>query len=417
MILLGVVALLGLVTWGLASSNKPAFAQGAPDLPPIALDQVASGLVRPLQITHAGDGSERLFIVEQAGRIMIIDNQLIAEPFLDITDRVMSPESEGGNEQGLLGLAFPPGYAGKGYFYIYYTQLDGDNVLAKFSITGNPNQADPASEEQLLIFPHPDYSNHNGGQIVFGPDGYLYIGTGDGGGGGDPAGNAQNPASLSGKMLRIDVEMSPVKDALRVKGDFIIYLPIVGLTFEAVPPAYLIPPDNPFIDDPTYRPEIWALGLRNPWRFSFDSQNGDLYIADVGQNRWEEVNFQPTNNPGGQNYGWNIMEGEECYLSSTCDTAGLTLPVHVYPIFSSRNCAITGGYVYHGQAMPDLAGVYVFGDFCSGRIWGLQKTGGAWVSEEMASVPYRISAFGEDEAGEIYLADLSGGGIYQIVSP
>lgn len=393
----------------------PAFAQDAIDLPAVELTPVASGLFRPVHITHAGDGSGRLFVVEQAGRIMILDGEQASRPFLDISDRVESPASGGGNEEGLLSVAFPRGYAKKGYFYVYYTQHTGDNVLSRFFITDDPNQADRASEQQLLVFPHPQYRNHNGGQIAFGPDGYLYIGTGDGGGSGDPLGNGQDPSSLNGKLLRIDVEMDPLKaqPGFRLSKIYWDYI-WVPRTENHTETPYRVPEDNPFIAEPEFRPEIWALGLRNPWQFSFDRETGDLYIADVGQNRWEEVNIQPADSPGGENYGWNIMEGEECYGASDCQTAGLTLPVYVYPIFSAPECSITGGFVYRGDQIPALTGVYIFGDFCSGRIWGLQNNGDAWQSRSLADTNFMISTIGEDEQGEVYVADMTGGVIYAL---
>lgn len=396
----------------------PAFAQDTIDLPALELAPVASGLSRPINITHAGDGTDRIFVVEQAGRIMVLEGELGPRPFLDISDRVESPATGGGNEEGLLSVAFPPGYAKKGYFYVYYTQRTGDNVLSRFSITDDPNQADQASEQQLLVFPHPQYRNHNGGQIAFGPDGYLYIGTGDGGGGGDPLGNGQDPSSLNGKLLRIDVEMDTLKaqPSFRLSKIYWNYIWSSPTENHSDTP-YRVPEDNPFVADPEFRPEIWALGLRNPWRFSFDRETGDLYIADVGQNRWEEVNFQTADSMGGENYGWNIMEGEECYGASDCQTAGLTLPVHVYPIFSSPECSITGGFVYRGDQIPALTGVYIFGDFCSGRIWGLHNNGNAWQSGSLANANFMISTFGEDEQGEVYLADMTGGRIYQITLP
>ena len=416
--LFGIKALVASGVLALGLLRLPAFAQNTPVLPEIGLTPVASGLLRPVGITHAADGSGRLFIVEQQGRVLILDGELVETPFLDITDRVESPASGGGNEEGLLSLAFPPGYADKGYFYVYYTMGNGDNVVSRFSLTENPHLAESASEEQILVLPHPQYRNHNGGQLAFGPDGYLYIGTGDGGGGGDPLGNSQDPSSLSGKILRIDVEMDASKHQPDL-GLSKIHFPYIcfGLTGANNDETYLIPEDNPFIDDPAFRAEIWALGLRNPWRFSVDRENGDLYIADVGQNRWEEINFQPADSAGGQNYGWNIMEGEECYGAGDCDQQGLTLPVHVYPIFSSTNCSITGGHVYRGDAFPTLDGLYIFGDFCSGRIWGMQYTGDVWESGLLATTSFLISSFGEDEQGEIYVADMTGGGIYQITLP
>jgi glucose/arabinose dehydrogenase len=416
LIVLGALVLVAMIVFALVANRRPAFAQNSVDMPDVSLTQIAASLARPVHITHAGDGSGRLFIVEQHGRIAILDNGSLASPFLDIADRVQSPLSGGGNEEGLLSLAFPPGFDDKGYFYVYYTMLDGDNVLARFSLTEDPNQADPASEEQILVFPHPQYSNHNGGQLAFGPDGYLYIGTGDGGGGGDPFGNAQDPSSLNGKLLRIDVER-----VFTTKDPFGWFDPFNEKTDcklrKFYDQAYAIPEDNPFIDNPAYRPEIWALGLRNPWRFSFDRNSGDLFIADVGQNRWEEINFQPAESPGGQNYGWNIMEGEECYGIGSCDAEGLTLPVFVYPIFSSPDCSITGGHVYRGDAIPALDGVYIYGDFCSGSISGLVQDDDGWNSGLLASTEFRISAFGEDENGEVYVADMVGGAVYRIDQP
>lgn len=413
--LLTVKLLVGLVVFALVVLRPPAFAQDTLNLPGTELTQVASGLVRPVHITHAGDGSGRLFIVEQRGRIYILNGELAETPFLNIEDRVESPASGGGNEEGLLSLAFPPGYEDKGYFYVYYTMRDGDNVLSRFYLSGDPNLADPDSEEQVLVFPHPQYRNHNGGQIAFGPDGYLYIGTGDGGGGGDPLENAQDPSSLNGKLLRIDPERETTKTAFKLYAAPPYW--VLGCKAQNRPPNedYAIPEDNPFTNDPAFRPEIWALGLRNPWRFSFDRQNGDLYIADVGQNRWEEINVQPADSPGGENYGWNIMEGEECYGANTCDTTGLTLPVYSYPIFSSSDCSVTGGFVYRGQKYPALDGVYIYGDFCSGRIWGLQQQeDNVWHNGLLANTNFMISSFGEDEDGEVYVADMTGGGIYKI---
>jgi glucose/arabinose dehydrogenase len=343
-------------------------------------------------MTAANDGSGRLFIVEQRGRITIMNKGILSDPFLNIEDRVMSSADGGGNEEGLLGLAFPPGFSEKGYFYVYYTMLSGDNLVARFSLGDNPNSADPASEEQILVLPHPTYTNHNGGQLNFGPDGYLYISTGDGGGGGDPQGNAQDPSSLNGKILRIDVENEPPDGA-----------------------KYAIPGDNPFIGDAAYRPEIWALGLRNPWRFSFDRLTGDLTIADVGQNSLEEINFQSADSPGGENYGWNIFEGDQCYSGGTCDPTGMTMPIHTYPN-TSPECSVTGGYVYRGSEYPDLQGLYIFGDFCSGKIWELQKNNDAWEDALLADTNLLISTFGEDEAGTLYAADMVSGVLYKIVS-
>jgi glucose/arabinose dehydrogenase len=348
------------------------------------LELVAGGLESPVSIANAGDGSGRLFVLEQVGRIRIVrDGVLAGTPYLDLTDRVGSSA----NEQGLLGLAFHPDYANNGTFFVNYTDRQGYTVVARFSVSAEPDRADPASETQVLTIPQPA-GNHNGGHLAFGPDGFLYIGTGDGGGAGDQYGNGQNGATLLGAMLRLDVDSAQ---------------------------PYAIPVGNPFMGDPAVRDEIWATGLRNPWRYSFDRLTGDLYIADVGQNQYEEVNFQPSAAPGGQNYGWPIMESQHCFPSGRdCVQAGLTLPVAEYD--HSQGCSVTGGYVYRGREFPALTGIYVYGDFCSGRLWGLAPAqDGAWKAAEVAQTDSRISAFGEDESGELYLADRTGGKLYRIV--
>jgi glucose/arabinose dehydrogenase len=377
--------------------------------PTIQLQLVAGGFTRPVYLTHANDGSGRLFVVEQDGLIRILhtDGTITPVPFLDISGRVRSPADGGGSEQGLLGLAFPPGYAQKGRFYVYYTNEDGNNLVARFRLTGDTNIADPASEEQILLLEHPGASNHNGGQIDFGADGYLYIGTGDGGGGGDPAGNAQNPASLLGKILRIDVEYATPT------ADYSTYLPCLQKgDGQGQNAAYLIPADNPFVGQSGYRQEIWALGLRNPWRFSFDRQTHDLYIGDVGQNLWEEIDFQPASSTGGENYGWNVMEASQCYNAATCDSTGMTPPVTEYD--HTQGCSVTGGYVYRGAASPSMQGIYIYADFCSGNFWGLQNDGG-WQSLKLLESGLSVSSFGEGESGELYLTDLSGG-VYQVTT-
>lgn len=354
--------------------------------PLITLTHIAGGFESPVHITHAGDNSGRLFVVEQRGRIQELDNGI----FLDISDRVRSPFSGGGNEEGLLSLAFPPGYGfGKDHFYVYYTRTDGNNQVSRFSLSGDPDIADPNSEETIITLDHPTYSNHNGGQLFFGDDGFLYIGTGDGGGGGDPDKNGQDTNSLLGKLLRIDVEAG-------------------------VDP-YQIPPSNPFVGEPDHRGEIWSLGLRNPWRFSFDRLTGDLYLGDVGQGSWEEVDFQPAGSLGGTNYGWNIKEGLECYNATSCDDQGMTDPVFVYPTHVDGTCSITGGYVYRGQDYPGLYGSYIYGDYCNGNIWGLNNQAGEWANQLLLDTSLSISTFGEDENGELYLADISTGDIYQVV--
>jgi len=414
-----VLAGLALFIGGALGIEKTATAQANFTWPEISLANITGGLNRPVHITHAGDGSQRLFVVEQAGRIQIIEQgQIRNTPFLDISDRVRSPDSGGGFEEGLLSVAFPPGYgAERDYFYVYYTRLDGDNQVSRFYLTNNSNIADPDSEEQIILFNHPQQQNHNGGLLTFGPDGYLYIGTGDGGGAFDPFDNAQDPAALLGKMLRIDVESSASPPPV---GDYHIYFPLArqdsSLTHQSS--KYAIPETNPFVGIPGYREEIWAIGLRNPWRYSFDRLTEDLYIADVGQSGFEEVNFQPANSAGGENYGWDLMEGNNCLISS-CQGLDLVLPVTEYT--HSVGHSITGGFVYRGTEFPDLEGIYFYGDFTSGRIWGLQNEIIAdervWESIELLDSPYQISTFGEDQAGELFLADFGAGEIYQIVSP
>ncbi|OGT10491.1 MAG: hypothetical protein A3F73_10165 [Gallionellales bacterium RIFCSPLOWO2_12_FULL_59_22] len=351
----------------------------------VAFTPVVSGVASPTAITHAGDGSDRLFVVEQGGRVRIASGAgaLLPAPFLDISDRLIS-----GGERGLLGLAFPPGYSGKGYFYVNYTRApDGATVLSRFSVSADPDLALPASEEILLVQDQP-FANHNGGQLAFGADGMLYVGLGDGGSAADPQGNGQNPATLLGKLLRLDVE--------------------------AGESPYRIPPDNPFAADPAARGEIWALGLRNPWRFSFDRLTSDLYIADVGQNVWEEINFQAATVGGGANYGWNIFEGSACFLPAAGCVPPLSYSAPVASYSHDLGCSVTGGHVYRGPGNPGMQGLYFYGDFCSGRLWALRKNGNAWTSDVVAQTNFGVSTFGEDEAGRLYVADYTIGAIYRI---
>lgn len=386
--------------------------------PTIALTPFASGAIQPTYITHAGDDSGRLFVVERAGRIRIFkDGAFLSTAFLDITSRVQS----GGIEQGLLGLAFPPGYASKGYFYINYTSRSGvgDTVIARYWLTGNSNVADPNSEQVILTVTQPQ-ANHNGGQLESGPDGYLYMGMGDGGGGGDQhgtIGNAQDPSALLGKILRIGVEPASQNSVSLPSAPFVLFLPFVSKSAVSFQP-YSIPPTNPYAETAGYRGEIWALGVRNPWRFSFDRQTGDLYIADVGQGSWEEVDFQPKSSAGGENYGWRILEGDHCFNPSTgcVQPARYSSPIAEYP-HGTGNCSVTGGYVYRGPGNAAMQGFYFFGDYCSGRIWGLKNDGTAWVFQELAQTSITISTFGQDQAGNLYVADFSAGTLYSITSP
>ena len=356
-----------------------------PDSQAYALSLVAEGFDNPVYVTHAGDGSGRLFVVEQSGQIRIIqEGAILPDSFLDLTGIAV----DNAFERGLLGLAFHPRYAENGQFFVNYTDSNGDTAVVRYTVSaGDPNRADPQSAQIVLQVEQP-YPNHNGGDIAFGPDGYLYIGMGDGGSAGDPQGNGQSLTTLLGKMLRLDVDGGE---------------------------PYAIPPDNPFAGRSTARPEIWAYGLRNPWRFSFDRATGDLYIADVGQNAYEEVNFQPADSAGGENYGWDLMEGLHPYEGSPPSDANLVLPVAEYAQ-SEGGCSVTGGYVYRGQALPELQGVYFFGDYCSGLVWALHRTAeGAWERALFTRTTFSISSFGEDETGELYVVD-HGGAVYQWVA-
>ena len=352
--------------------------------PEIQLETVITGLDNPVAITHAGDGSGRLFITQLGGQILIYDGiQVLQDPFLDIGSFVST-----GSERGLFSVAFHPEFINSGFLFINYTDINGDTVVARYSVSADPNVVDINSAFILLTVTQP-FANHNGGQLQFGPDGFLYIGMGDGGSGGDPSNNAQTLSNLLGKILRIDVDgVSP----------------------------YSIPPDNPFLGDPGVSEEIWAFGLRNPWRFSFDRLTGDLFVADVGEKNLEEVSYQPVDSRGGENYGWRLMEGSECFNpAANCDNGMLTLPILEYD--HSLGCSITGGYRYRGNANPGLSGVYFYGDFCTGRIWGAtQNNAGEWTTTVLLDTDLSITAFGEDETGEIYLAHFNSadGSIFRI---
>lgn len=349
---------------------------------PYQLVPVASGFSRPLYVTHAGDGSGRLFVVEQGGAIRVIkDGVVLAQPFLDVSGLISREALEDGyTERGLLGLAFHPGYADNGWFYIDYTDVNGHTVVARYTVSADdPDRADPASAAPLLYVQQP-YANHNGGHMAFGPDGYLYVSLGDGGSGGDPDGNGQNLATLLGSILRLDVNVAD---------------------------GYAIPADNPFVDREGAHPEIWAWGLRNVWRFSFDRATGDLYLADVGQDQWEEINFQPVSSAGDENYGWNAFEGTHVYSGQPA-ASDVVAPVLEYA-HSNGRCSVTGGYVYRGERIPALQGVYLYGDWCTGTIWSAQQdAGGLWQAVVSLESGRSISSFGEDEAGELYLVDYGG---------
>ncbi|MBN1666563.1 MAG: PQQ-dependent sugar dehydrogenase, partial [Anaerolineales bacterium] len=356
-----------------ATPAAPDNATSFPDPQAFAWTLFAQGFEKPLGLEHPGDGSGRLFVLEQPGQIRILqDGQVLPEPFLDIRTRV----GDQGNEQGLLGLAFHPQYASNGYFYLNYTDNDGDTVIARFSVSADPNRADAGSEYQLMNVSQP-YSNHNGGHLTFGPDGYLYIGLGDGGSAGDPQGNAQDLNTLLGKLLRIDVDRAS---------------------------PYGAPASNPFIGQG--RSEIWAWGLRNPWRFGFDAATGDLYIADVGQNQWEEIHFLAAGTPGGANFGWDYYEASHAFEGSPPAEQAFVMPVWEYD--HSQGCSVSGGLVYRGR-MPEWQGIYLYGDFCSGKVWGLLRDAqGNWQNQLLFESGANITAFGEGPQGEVYLVDRSG---------
>ncbi|MFN3390929.1 MAG: PQQ-dependent sugar dehydrogenase [Meiothermus ruber] len=351
---------------------------------------VSSGLSQPLYLTHAGDGSGNLYVVEKAGRIRLIENgALRTQAFLDITEKTSK-----GSEQGLLGLAFHPNYRNNGFFYVNYTNSSGDTVIARYTANRSSKMADPSSEQVVLSVDQP-YDNHNAGWLGFGPDGMLYIPLGDGGSGGDPQNYAQRlePQSgnrhLLGKVLRIDINGSELGH------------------------NYRIPPDNPSLGGRVS--EIWAYGLRNPWRASFDRQTGDLWIGDVGQNNQEEVN-RGVGGGKGLNYGWKIMEGTNCYDNSIapgCGSSNLTQPVHVYG--RSDGYSVTGGYVYRGTRYPRMRGRYFFTDFGSGHLWSLYQVNGAWERKtEITSAGGSLASFGEDEQGELYVMSLFGGQVWRV---
>ena len=376
-----------------AGVSSTAWAQG------LALDtvEVAADLVRPVGIISAGDGSGRLFLVQQTGQILIYDGVSVqATPFLDLSGEIACC-----GETGLLGLAFHPGYAADGAFFVDYTRDEPgtgqlQTVVSRFHVSaGDPDQGDAASEEILLTVDQP-FANHNAGQLAFGPDGYLYVALGDGGSGGDPNENGQDPGTLLATILRLDVDSTPDP----------------GL-------AYAIPDGNPFVGVSGARGEVWDYGLRNPFRFSFDRQTGDLWIGDVGQSSWEEVDLEPaggTGGPGGRNYGWDCREGLHAYSdpngdhNTTCTGTGTTDPILEYGHTAGR-CSVTGGFRYRGAAEPRLRGVYLYADYCTGEVFGtVPRCDGVWQSETLADLPFNVTSFGEDEAGELYLTEFHGDG-------
>lgn len=349
----------------------------------LGLELVTTGLTKPLYLTHAHD--QRIFIVQQKGQVLALESgQEKPTPFLDIQTRVGSQ----GNEQGLLSIAFHPDYQTNGFFYVNYTDLKGSTVIARYQVSTDPGRADEKSETILLTIPQP-YANHNGGHILFGSDGYLYVGMGDGGAANDPHNHGQSLDTLLGKILRLDVN-------------------------HGVP--YGVPSDNPFINTPNTRPEIWSYGWRNPWRLAFDTETGDLYVADVGQNQYEEVHVELAGSQGGQNYGWRLMEASHCFNPTTCNPAelGVVMPVAEYP--HSQGCSVTGGYVYRGQKFPQLTGVYIYADYCTGTVWGLRhEADGAWSQAKLLDSGKIVSSFGLDSTGEMYLLDHRNGEVWQVI--
>lgn len=385
---LKLIILLGVSACGGGSSSN-GIAPGVPDT--LTVEEVANGLVEPLYLT-APPSDPRLFIVEKGGRIRIVKNgQLLVTPFLDISKLVSN-----GNEQGLLGLAFHPDYATNRFFYVNYTDRTTPNSFTRVAryraISANSDIADANSAQTILSVEQP-FSNHNGGFITFGDDGMLYIALGDGGSGGDPQGNGQNRGTLLGSLLRIDVNGSSPGN------------------------PYTIPPGNPFEEGNINgdRAEIWAYGLRNPWRLSFDRQAGLIFIGDVGQNSWEEVSVSPSTT-GGLNYGWNIMEGTNCFASNPCNMNGLIIPVLEYA--NGQNCSITGGYVYRGSLIPGIQGHYFYSDFCSGFLRSFVYANGMATDQRVWTVGNlgSVASFGEDASGELYILSFNGN-VYRLVAP
>ena len=359
----------------------------------LELEPFAGGLSEPIGLTNAGDGSGRLYVNERGGRVRVVeaDGSVHGEPFLDLSGAIVA-----GGEQGLLGLALHPEYAQNRRLFVTYTAAaDGANTLAELTASPDGTRADPASLRVLFAIPDPA-GNHNGGQVAFGPDGYLYVALGDGGGANDQFGIGQDSSTLLGTILLLDVDTPPADGA-----------------------AYAIPSDNPFAADGALAgegaPEIWAWGLRNPWRFSFDPEGGDLYIADVGQGAWEEINRQPGDSAGGENYGWSVMEGRHCFGSESCDQSAFVAPIAEYS--HDQGCSVTGGYVYRGTAQPALNGIYVFSDYCSGLLFTLQVDEGTITPKVVLESGLQVSSFGVDEAGEMYLVSLGDGALYQVRVP
>lgn len=389
-VIIELLLIIGLIVWAVTrdetsqQSAKNSNASQSTGTGSLTTALVATGFKNPTNIVTSPPASDdRLFITEQGGLIKTINKQTGKEEatFLDISAKVKSD----GGEMGLLGLTFHPNFATNGYFFVNYTDKEDNTIVARYKANAQ-GKVDIGSEKIVLKVKQP-YPNHNGGALAFGPDGFLYIAMGDGGSGGDPDNRSQNKSDLLGKLLRIDVN----------KGD-----------------PYTVPASNPLANETVVKPEIWAWGLRNPWRISFDSQTGDLYIADVGQGKIEELNVQKAASKGGENYGWRCYEGTQAFNTVGCKAASEYItPAFEYAHENGR-CSITGGYVYRGQKMASLAGSYVFGDLCTGEILGAMQSGGGWNQTVLLKTPYTISTFGQDQDGELYVADLDSGSIYRL---
>jgi len=395
----GVSLLAALLVLGLSACAPKAPSTPKPVAPqPVTTVTVGTsptdigGFEKPTNIVAPDDGSDRMFVTEQTGVIRVVKKGVLSKtPALDIKSRVGS-----GSELGLLGLAFPPKFADKGYAYIYFTDKSMVSRFYRIRMSASdPDTFDPKTMQEILSVQQP-FPNHNGGQLAFGPDGYLYIGLGDGGSGGDPGNRAQDLSTVLGKILRIDVESTP--DA----------------------PGYKVPADNPFaklspssaMTKSTAKPEIWAYGLRNPWRFSFDSKSGDLWIADVGQSQWEEIDYVAAGSKGGMNFGWNLYEGGDPFKATSKTLAGYVWPVFAYT--HRQGISVTGGYVYNGSAYPGMRGLYVFGDYGSGNIWTIRHEGTTFAENLARKTFYKISTFGVDGSGELWVADYSAGRIHRL---
>lgn len=378
------VIAVGMVGWLLL--RKPQVAPVTPTTTTsplqVQLALHAKGLTKPTAIAASGvKGDKRLFAVEQGGKIFVVNasGSVVKEPFLDISSLLTT-----GGEAGLLGMAFSPTYATDGYFYVNYTDKDMQTVVARYKVSGDENTADTSTAQVILRQKQP-YANHNGGALAFGPDGYLYIAFGDGGSGGDPERRAQDVSTWLGKILRIDVARLP----------------------------YTSPGDNPFVSTPGAKPEIWSVGLRNPWRISFDAKSGEMYIADVGQGQIEEINVEAARQ-GGKNYGWRCYEGDKEFKLDGCKSRDQ----YVFPALSydhsEDRCSVTGGYVYQGSAYPNMVGSYFYGDYCGGQVYFMKRANGSFTTTKALDTPYKISTFGQDNAGELYVADYTSGAIYRI---